>query len=271
MFKNNTFLNGGTLRIHVVLYLDAFEIVNPLGSARNKHKLMAVYYTIGNLHTFSRSKLNAMQLVLLCKEKLIIISNQEHLFEPLINDLKKLETVGIDIGLEESVKGTVVLITRGGVEDTRLEAKAKDTKKIRGQGQGQPFQGQTLSRPRTGMLEAKAKDQGHKAQVLSKKKKKKRSSQKIFRRSPEKKKKKRSSQKFFKRSPLKNVFQKIFQALHKILTFQKIVLSSSRGQANFRGLEASRPRPRPRTSKSVLEDVLEAKDVLEDSTSADNR
>ena len=67
------------------------------------------------------------------------------------------------------------IMTRGGVEDTRLEAKAKDTKKIRGQGQGQgqPFRGQTLSRPRTGMLEAKAKDQGHKAQVLSKKKKKK--------------------------------------------------------------------------------------------------
>ena len=52
------------------------------------------------------------------------------------------------------------------------------------------------------------------------------------------KKKKRSSQKFFKRSPQKNVFQKIFQVLHKILTIQKIVLSSSRGQANFRGLEA---------------------------------
>ena len=67
-----------------------------------------------------------------------------------------------------------MLNSRGGVEDTRLEAKAKakDTKKIRGQGQGQPFRGQTLSRPRTGMLEAKAKDQGHKAQVLSKKKKK---------------------------------------------------------------------------------------------------
>ena len=120
-------------------------------------------------------------------------------------------------------------ISRGRVEDTRLEAKAKDTKKIRGQGQGQPFRGQTLSRPRT-------KDTKRKCSP----KKKKKSSQKFFRRSQ--KKKKRSSQKFFKRSPLKNVFQKIFQALHKILTFQKIVLSSSRGQANFRGLEASRPR-----------------------------
>ena len=111
-------------------------------------------------------------------------------------------------------------LDRNEVEDTRL--KAKDTKKIRGQGQGQPFRGQTLSRPRTGMLEAK--DQGHKRKCSPKKKK-------------------RSSPKFFKRSPRKYVFQKIiFQALHKILTIQKIVLSSSRGQANFRGLEASRPR-----------------------------
>ena len=65
-------------------------------------------------------------------------------------------------------------IARGGVEDTRLEAKAKakDTKKIRGQGQGQgqPFRGQTLSKPRTGMLEAKAKDQGHSRKCSPKKK-----------------------------------------------------------------------------------------------------
>ena len=77
-----------------------------------------------------------------------------------------------------------IIGTRGGVEDTRLEAKAKakDTKKIRGQGQGQgqPFRGQTLSRPRTGMLEAKdrnARGQGQgprtqSASALQKKKKK---------------------------------------------------------------------------------------------------
>ena len=39
---------------------------------------------------------------------------------------------------------------------------------------------------------------------------------------------------------------------NKISKVQKIVLSSSRGQGNFRGLEASRPRSR--TSKCVLED-----------------
>ena len=47
-------------------------------------------------------------------------------------------------------------ITRSGVEDTRLEAKTKDTKKIRGLGQGQPFRGQTLSRPRTKNTSASA-------------------------------------------------------------------------------------------------------------------
>ena len=68
--------------------------------------------------------------------------------------------------------------SRGGVEDTRFEAKANDTKKIRGQ--GQPFRGQTLSRPRTGMLEAKAEDQGHRRKCSPKK----RSSKKFFRQYP---------------------------------------------------------------------------------------
>ena len=138
------------------------------------------------------------------------------MFDQQFTNLKLITTYTVTI---------IIVNHRGGVEDTRLEAKAKDTKKIRGQGQGQPFGGQTLSRPRTGMLEAKAKNQGHKRKCSPKKKK-------------------RSSQKFFKRFPRKNVFQKFFQALHKRLTIQKIVLSSSQGQANFRGLEASRPRTR---------------------------
>ena len=103
----------------------------------------------------------------------------------------------------------------------KSKAKAKDSLSEDRHSQGQ---GQECSRPRTKDTSASALQ----------------------------KKKKRSSQKFFRRSPQKNVFQKIFQALRKILTIQKIVLSSSQGQANFRGLEASRPRPR--TSKCVLED-----------------
>ena len=64
--------------------------------------------------------------------------------------------------------------SRGGVEDTRLEAKAKDTKKFEAKAKDSLSehrtsrgQGQECSRPRTGMLEAKAKDTG--ASVLKKK------------------------------------------------------------------------------------------------------
>ena len=154
--------------------------------------------------------------------------------------------------------------SRGGVEDTRLEAKAKDTKK-----NPRP----RTAFPRTDTLEAKdrnARGQGQgprtQAQVLSKKKKK--GLHKNFsgdlQKKKKKKKKKEGVHKNFSSDLHKKTFsKKFFQALRKILTIQKIVLSSSRGQANFRGLEASRPR----TSKCVLEDVLGAKDVLEDSTS----
>ena len=124
---------------------------------------------------------------------------------------------------------------------TQKTSEAKDSLSKDRHSRGQE---QECSRPRTKDTSASAL-------------KKKRSSQKFFKRSL----KKRSSQKFFRQSPQKNVFQKIFQALHKILTIQKILLSLNQGQANFRGLEASRPRPR--TSKCVLE----AKDALEDSTS----
>ena len=85
---------------------------------------------------------------------------------------------------------------RGGVEDTRLDTKVKNTKKIRGR--GQPFRGQTLSRPRT-------KDTGGKC-------------------SP---KKKRGLKKSFQAISKKKIFKKVFQPIYKILMIQKIVLSSS--------------------------------------------
>ena len=78
--------------------------------------------------------------------------------------------------------------------------------KARGQGQGhkknpRPRPRPRTAFPRTGTLEAKAKDQGHKAQVLSKKKKKK-GLHKNFSGDLQKKKKKK-----------KKVFTKIFQAI----------------------------------------------------------
>ena len=146
------------------------------------------------------------------------------------------------------------MLGRGGVDDTRLEAmaKAKDTKKSeakakaknsafedrRSRGQGQIC---SRSRPRTKNASASA---------LQKKKKTE---------------KKTVCTKIFQAISRKKRLPNNFSDAPQILTIQKIVLSSNQEQASFGGLEALRPRPR--TSKCVLEDVFEAKDVLENSTS----
>ena len=118
-----------------------------------------------------------------------------------------------------------MLYSRGGVEDTRLEAK----------------------------------DQGHRRKCPPKKK----TSSKFFFQA------KKVFNKFFSgdlylRKPKKRslqIFRNVSGVFQPNFNGSKIVLSSSRGQDNFRGLEASKTKPR--TSKCVLE----AKDVLVDCTS----
>ena len=84
------------------------------------------------------------------------------------------------------------MATRGGVEDTRLEAKAKDTKN--------PRPRPRTAHPRTDLLKAKdrkARGQGHKRKCFPKKRSSKKMSEVI---SKKKKKKKMSSKQFFRRS-----------------------------------------------------------------------
>ena len=83
--------------------------------------------------------------------------------------------------LNDSPPLNASLKSRGESRTQGSRPRPRTQKKNRGQGQGQPFRGQTLLRPRTGMLEAKAKDQGHKCKCSPK-------SQKFFRRSSKKKK-----------------------------------------------------------------------------------
>ena len=105
-----------------------------------------------------------------------------------------------------------------GVENTRLEAKAKDTKKNPG--------------PRTAFSEDRpSRGQEHRRKCSPNEKE-------VFKN-------------FFRRSPKEETkkgfckFSARFLAFYYlILTVQKKVLSSSQGQGNFRELEASRQRPK---------------------------
>ena len=106
---------------------------------------------------------------------------------------------------------STIIIIRGEVEDSR------------GQGQGQPFRGQTLSRPKTEMLEAQ--DTG--ASVLKKKSglQKKVSSDL-----------KNKATKKFSDKLQKKVFKKFIQAIYKIFTIQKLCCPRAEDRAIFEDL-----------------------------------
>ncbi|XP_034467814.1 uncharacterized protein LOC117777260 isoform X2 [Hippoglossus hippoglossus] len=70
-FKQNHFLSAGEMRICVTLYIDDFEVCNPLGTSRKKHKLCAIYWILSNLSPGQHSSLSSIYLALLCKSSYI--------------------------------------------------------------------------------------------------------------------------------------------------------------------------------------------------------
>ena len=48
-FKENTLLMEESFSIALGLYIDDFEVANPLGTSKKKHKICAVYWVVGNL------------------------------------------------------------------------------------------------------------------------------------------------------------------------------------------------------------------------------
>lgn len=110
-FKENTLLSGDEFTIALILYVDDFEVANPLGTSKLKHKMCAVYWTIANLPAKYRSTLNCIQLGLLCNTTTIKQCGYRKVLEPLINDLATLEKHGVFVEkLGASIKGTVSFV-----------------------------------------------------------------------------------------------------------------------------------------------------------------
>ena len=98
-------------------YIDDFEICNPLGTSRKKHKLCSVYWVLGNLPPGSHSSLSSIYLALLCKSDDIKNFGYQKIFQPLLNDLVTLEQEGVFIDhLGAFIKGTVQCV----VADSRF-------------------------------------------------------------------------------------------------------------------------------------------------------
>ncbi len=88
--------------------MDDFEVANPLGTSKKKHKMCAVYWVIANMPTKYRASLNTIQLALLCNTTTVKECGYAKVLDPLIRDLMSLEKHDVYIeALGASVKGTV--------------------------------------------------------------------------------------------------------------------------------------------------------------------
>lgn len=110
-FISNPLFQESPGAIQIILFQDAFELVNPLGSAKKKHKILAVYFTICNLPAVYRSSIAQMQLVLLCKEIDFKQFAANTVFRKLMQELSDIETSGVSTPSGKRLKGTVVAIT----------------------------------------------------------------------------------------------------------------------------------------------------------------
>lgn len=84
-----------------------------VGSSKTVHKMLAIYYTLGNLSSHDCLKSENIQLVLLCKEANVKMFSFDKVVSNLILDLKKLEQTGIllpHISRENLIRGTVFCI-----------------------------------------------------------------------------------------------------------------------------------------------------------------
>ena len=108
-FQCHLFFNENPESLKLILCQDSFEIVNPLGSAKETHKVLAVYLSLANLPIRLRSNTDNMFLVLLCGENDLKRFGAAKVFSELSADLKSLETDGINVD-GETVKGGLCCI-----------------------------------------------------------------------------------------------------------------------------------------------------------------
>lgn len=110
MFQTHPVFSSDPSSIQLIIYQDDMEIVNPLGSGKGVHKLTAYYYTLANLYPWSRSAVDPLQLILLCKETDVAYFGLPRVLEPLIEELIKLENHGLEIRGQNLKVNTLVLL-----------------------------------------------------------------------------------------------------------------------------------------------------------------
>lgn len=108
-YKSNELFqtNQNSIQIHIAT--DDFEVCNELGSKSTIHKICAFYFCIRNVPQKYLSKLDNIYLLLLCNSSDIktLYTDINDVLRPIVEELKYLENIGVNIGSNENLKGTL--------------------------------------------------------------------------------------------------------------------------------------------------------------------
>ena len=95
--------------IKLLLYYDDFQVANPLGPHASKMKIGALYFTIANFTASNRAKVRNIYLAALFHSSYVKRYGWRKILKPLIDDLKSLETQGLNNDIPVSLCAVVAV------------------------------------------------------------------------------------------------------------------------------------------------------------------
>ncbi|XP_053097912.1 uncharacterized protein LOC113523917 [Pangasianodon hypophthalmus] len=111
-FKTHPLFTTKKHALQIQIYYDDFETANPLGSKHCIHKIGCLYFIVRNLPPKFNSVLMNINLLSLFHTQDISKYGFDIILEPLINDIKVLESQGLSLPFsDEQIYGTIAQIT----------------------------------------------------------------------------------------------------------------------------------------------------------------
>ncbi len=111
-FQNHLLFSQQRHALQILLYYDDFDTSNPLGSKKGIHRLGCVYFTLKNLPPKVNSVLMNIHFAALFYAQDLKTYGFEEILKPLIDNLKFLETEGIQLPfIDEPLFGSVIQVT----------------------------------------------------------------------------------------------------------------------------------------------------------------
>lgn len=106
-YKKSKFFNDEPKSLQLHLYIDSFNPCDALKSHTTVSKKLGVYLQIKNLPRQYLSRLNNIYLIAMCNENDIKPVSLDSVFKDIVREIQILETVGINIGGNVYLKGTL--------------------------------------------------------------------------------------------------------------------------------------------------------------------